>query len=72
MELPNLKAKAGSRVQEDVFRNMAGEVTQEAGEERDHATLLSVTIPLMVADVMGRAELSRLHVPRVILRSFCP
>lgn len=72
VELPNLKAKAGSEVQEEVSSNLAGEVTQQAGEERDHPMLLSTTIHLTLADVMGRAELSRPCVPWRILRGFGP
>ena len=72
MELPSLKAKAGSGVQEEVSSNLAGEVTQQAGEERDHSMLLSLTIHRMLADVTGRAELSRPRVPWAILRGFGP
>lgn len=72
MELPNLKTKAGSRLQEEVSSNLAGEETQKAGEERSDPMLLSVSTHVMPADLTGRAELSRTYILWVILRGFGP
>lgn len=72
MELPNLKPKAGSWLQEKVSSNLAGEETQKAGEERSDPMLLSTTTHLMPVGLTGRAELSRTQVPWVILRGFGP